>query len=550
MNKTKTTSVDRRAFVQTSALAGAGILAGALLSGCTSQNSSSQTSWDEEVDVIIVGAGTGVYTALRLKELGLTPLVIEKTNSAGGSTVFSSSAVWAPCNALMKQNGDDDSREEALTYIQAGGGDTYIPEIAEAFVDHVNPAVEAVTRLTGMEWDYWKPGIDYRSDLPGGKKIGRSLVPRVEEGQTIVGVLFSSLHRAAREAGIEIRVNTTLLDLILNTSQNPDSQPSKQVLGILVDQEGTQKKIKARHGVILAAGGFDWNQEMMKNYLRVPAQYSWGAPSGVGEVHQAAMRAGCALRFMNEGWNSPGYKKEYEESFAAKESHLSQTIRDDWKRGLIFVNKHGKRFCNETSNYDSLGRVFAAQECGPEPRGWQNLPAFAICDQTCVDTFGVGGGKPGEQGYFDRYETLDELADACGIDKTTLTETIQYFNEQAALGQDPLFGRGQDYYSQNYLAMPRDYEPNKRALAPVAQAPFYAAEIIPVVLGTMGGIKVNAQAQALDHHDKIIDGLYAQGNNAGTGCGAAFYAGGGGTLGPALAFGEIAATQIAGKTSA
>ncbi len=519
-----------------------GALASGFLPGCSPKSdTSSAESWDKEADVIIVGAGTGLYTALRAREDGLKVIVLEKGANPGGSTLYSSSVVWAPANKLMEQNGDKDSKSDALAYIEAGSGETYLPEHAEMFVDNVNTALENVARLAGIEWVYWAPGIDYRSDLPGGKTIGRSLCPKVGEGQAIAGVLGSSLISHAEDAEVEIMVKTPAKQLITRETETG----SMEVLGILANDGKKDLRIRAKRAVVMASGGFDWNESMMKTYLRVPARYSWGTPDGTGDGHKMAMKAGCDFSLMNEAWLSPGYKVEYEEARSQGASKLSSAIRDDCKRGVIYVNKHGRRFTNECSNYDSVGRSFCALENGMEPRGWKNLPAFAIADQTAVDTYGLNGGKPGEPGQaFKRYASIDELAQACGIDAAGLEEELSRYNENAKNGIDPDFGRGQDYYGQNYAGGDSNFEGAARTLAPLENGPFWAAEVVPVVLGTMGGVKTTPNAHVLDTEGNEIERLFAHGNCSGVGCGGAFYTGGGGTLGPSLAFGEIIAAQL------
>lgn len=519
-----------------------GALASSLLGGCSgAASSSSAKSWDKEADLVVVGAGTGLYTALRAREEGLSVIVLEKGAKPGGSTLYSSSVVWAPANKLMEQNGDKDSKADALAYLAAGSGETYLPDHAEAFVDNVNIALDNVTRLTGVEWVYWAPGIDYRSDLPGGRTIGRSLCPKVEKDQAIAGVLGGALVSSAEKAGVEIMAKTPATQLVTRVSDDG----SIEVLGVVAKDGKSEMKIRAKRAVVMSSGGFDWNESMMKTYLRVPALYSWGTPDGTGDGQRMAMKAGCDLSFMNEAWLSPGYKVEYEEARAMGASKLSTAIRDDCKRGVIYVNKHGKRFTNECSNYDSVGRSFCALENGVEPRGWQNLPAFAIADQAAVDTYGLNGGKPGQPGAaFKQYSSIEELAQACGIDAAGLAEELARYNDHARNGSDPDFGRGQDYYGQHYVGGDSNYEGAARTLAPLETGPFWAAEVVPVVLGTMGGMKIAANARVLDTDGNEVKRLFAHGNCAGVGCGGAFYAGGGGTLGPSLAFGEIAAAQL------
>lgn len=541
-------SISRRDLIGAAALsgAGAGIASSALAArsarAAEQASSADEHSWDYETDVVVIGGGSGVYTALRGKTSGLDVILLEKSGSCGGSTMYSSSVVWAPCNSVMQENGDEDSREEALAYIAAGSADTYMPEIAEAYVDNINTAVANITELAGVEWTYWKGGIDYRPELEGAKTMGRALVPVVEEGATsTVAALENPLIEAAEQAGVTIMLNTPAKRLVTRTLDDGTTE----VIGVKAEGEDGEILIKAKLAVVMACGGFDWNDEMMANYLRLPVKYSWGVPYAEGDGHKMAMRIGAKMRFMNDGWMSPGYVVEREKCKSERSAMFSTAISDYGKPGVIYVNKHGKRFVDECANYDSVGRSFVCMEEGIEPRGWQNMPAFCIADQTAVDKYALNAGEPGAPGEsFTAYDTLEELAEACGIDYDNLVETIDRFNENAEQGLDPDFGRGQDYFGQNYQRVDMDNEGAFRTLAPLTTAPFWAAEIAPVVLGTMGGLAINENAQATDTDDQLIGRLYAQGNCAGVGCGGAFYAGGGGTIGPALAFGEIAISNI------
>lgn len=531
--------VSRREAIKLGGALGFGTL-GIGLFGCGTGGSKSE-SWDETVDVVVVGSGSGAYTALRTQHAGLSTIVLEKRDTSGGATSMSSSVVWAPCNDLMLAEGKKDSKEEALTYIEAGTGDTFMPDLAAAYVDHVNAAVKNCAELAGIKWKIWPSSIDYLSFLPGGKTYGRSLLPDAGEGKSSIGVLSAGILAAAESEGVKFMKGTPCTALVSRTADDG----TVEILGCVAKKGSKTIRIRAKKAVVMATGGFDWNQQMMKSYLRTPAQHSWGCSTDTGDGHKMAMRVGADMNMMSEGWLSPGYKKEFDESRAAEASNLSSLIMDDAKRGIIFVNKHGKRFTNECANYDSVGRSFCAIENDGEERGWKNLPAFAIIDQAAADshTFNKGElGKPGES--FTRFETLEELADACGIDKQSLLAEVSRYNENAEMGLDPDFQRGQDYYAQQSTYSSKGFEGAARTLAPLTTPPFYAAEIVPVLLGTMGGIKVDSSARALDTDGKIISRLYAQGNCAGVGAGGSMYVGGGGTIGPAIAFGEIAASDI------
>ena len=543
--------VTRRDLIKGLASIGVGAIAVGMLAGCDADSSSQDVAWTEETDVVVIGSGTGLYTALKLKSGGMSVIVLEKDARFGGSTAFSGSVAWAPNNAVMASEGLEDSRDDAITYLTAGCAQTANPELIEALVDNVVPAIEGVASLAGMEWTRWSPwDMDYQCDLPGGRKAGRSLIPATADGKTIkatTGVLAQTLIAACETAGVDMRTATPATRLMVRY----DSAGVPEVQGVIATPEGGDPiAIKARYAVVLAAGGFDWNDGMMTDYLRAPAKGSWGVATGTGDGHHMAQAIGADLALMSYGWMSPGYKVEFEEAKAQKFAHLSNAISDTCKRGLIVVNRHGKRFLNEAADYDSVGRGLSGWECYGTDRTWEASPAYAVCDSETVETYGVGGAAAGEAAeFFVKADTIEELAAKIGVDPANLTATIERFNEYAAQGQDPDFQRGQDYFSQRWFGADQSFEGPAATLKPLTKAPFYAGAMVPVVLGTLGGVKVNAMSQALHVTGAVISRLYAHGNCSGAGAGGGFYPAGGGTIGPSLAFGHIAAEHIRGLTA-
>jgi succinate dehydrogenase/fumarate reductase flavoprotein subunit len=208
--------------------------------------------------------------------------------------------------------------------------------------------------------------------------------------------------------------------------------------------------------------------------------------------------------------------------------------------GLIAVNRYGKRFCNEGSDYDSTWRSYLTWENWGD-LGYRNLPAFHIFDQAYRDRFSLAGAAPGSElpDWVITAPTLAELADILGIDRDGLLAQVERFNHYASQGIDPDFHRGESAYD-------RQGEPDISAtLAPLETGPFYGAEIAPGDLGTCGGLRVNGKAQVIDVFGQPIKRLFASGNTAGVGSPGALYGGGGGTLGPALTFAFIAGKQLA-----
>jgi 3-oxosteroid 1-dehydrogenase len=151
-------------------------------------------------------------------------------------------------------------------------------------------------------------------------------------------------------------------------------------------------------------------------------------------------------------------------------------------------------------------------------------------------------GRRLREGFFTIAPTIDELAQKLGLEPAALTATIERFNGQCASGIDEDFGRGKSmadrYYGDDA------FQPNP-CMAPLIKAPFYAIPVFPGDLGTKGGLVTDAHARVLNEHGEVIEGLYAAGNTSAAVMGPT-YPGAGGTIGPALTFGFLAAEHAAG----
>jgi succinate dehydrogenase/fumarate reductase flavoprotein subunit len=179
-----------------------------------------------------------------------------------------------------------------------------------------------------------------------------------------------------------------------------------------------------------------------------------------------------------------------------------------------------------------------------------------VCDHAFIRRYGLGAAKPAPMplgamlanGYLQRGNTLQELAQSCGIDPAGLLGTVQRYNPMALAGADPDFFKGQTPYNrmQGDAAHVQSLGLTNPCMAPLAQAPFYAVALVAGSLGTFAGLRCNAQAQVLDAHDQPIAGLYAGGNDMRSIMGGN-YPSGGITLGPAMTFGFIAAHHAAGQ---
>jgi succinate dehydrogenase/fumarate reductase flavoprotein subunit len=223
-------------------------------------------------------------------------------------------------------------------------------------------------------------------------------------------------------------------------------------------------------------------------------------------------------------------------------------IIDRGKPGLIAVRRNGQRFCNEGLGYHDFVADLQAQLDADEP-----AKAWMICDYRFLRRYGLGIVRPTpvpyspwvKSGYLKEANTLEELARQCGIDSAAFVETVKSFNDSAAKGEDPEFGRGTTPYMR--LQGDAEIQPNP-CVAPIVKAPFFAIEVVPGSFGTFAGIDVDENCRVLTADQKHIDGLFAVGTDAASVFGG-FYPAGGIAIGPALTFGYVVGNYVAGTTN-
>jgi 3-oxosteroid 1-dehydrogenase len=259
-------------------------------------------------------------------------------------------------------------------------------------------------------------------------------------------------------------------------------------------------------GVLLAAGGFERNGER-RHREQPPLGSDWtlGAPGNTGSALEAAEAAGAATDMLEECWWAPG--------LMLPDGTPSFRLFERGKPGSIMVNGAGRRFANETWPYDRLGRAMVEGQAG----GVSHIPCWFIADQAHVDRYGFAAARPGRdvgQEWFDsgtvvRAGSLAELAGLIGVPPDALEATVAEWNEGAAQGRDPLFGRGE-------LAFDRFFgdaavEPNP-CVGPLAAGPLWAWKVVPADLGTKGGVRCDSHGRALKADGSVLAGLYAAGN--------------------------------------
>lgn len=526
-------SMTRRGFLKAAAAAGAVAAGSGLMGNLPGLGSkvvrAQDVAWAREADMVVLGSGTGQLAAIRAAANGLSAIVLEKAQFGGGTTGISGGGIWIPNNFRMQAVGIPDSREEAIEYLSRATFGQSEPELIEAFVDNCNPTVEFL-RSVGIDWDFLPMFNDYYPEFPGGKPEGRTLQPiSTIEGARGGGALARMLQQAGEQAGVEYIFSTPAERLYIDDAG--------RVIGVMASMEGQEFNVRALRGVVVATGGFDHNEKMVKGFLRGPLYYPSAVKGNTGDGQLMGMALGANLSNMNESWGWPVYYSE-EGGFS-----VPALATELGKPGTLVVNRAAKRFFNEAGPYDPATRPFYNYDNATHE--YSNIPAFAITDSGHRSRYSFATAAAGADmpAWVKKADTLEELAAQLEIDPATFVATVERFNEYAAQGLDPDFKRGVSAFDQLTGGDRTRTDIANPCLAPLTEAPFYAATIWPGSLGTCGGLQINGKAQVLNVWGDVIPGLYAVGNASGSVMGAG-YPGGGGTVGAGMTFAYLAAEDM------
>ncbi|CAB4932882.1 MAG: FAD-dependent oxidoreductase [Actinobacteria bacterium] len=539
----------------------------------------------DEVDVIVLGSGAaGLVAALAASDSGASVALFERADLLGGSTAISGGVCWVPMNHHMDEAGMPDSREDALRYLESLSLGQMDPVLAQAFVDGARATVEWLERVTDLEFATIPGYPDYHPEHPGGRpEGGRSLDPGLFSYRNL-GPWASLV--AASKRSVRLRITDTtlgggtgflddatlahreehdlrgcgaalvgpLLAALLNAGIEPvlGARATELVVedgrvrGVRItiesaDQPDMSHLVRARRGVVIATGGFEWNPELVTSFLRGPMTSPASVPSNEGDGLLMAMRAGASLANMPQAWWAPTVSVPGDEAFGRPRATLLN--RERTLPGSIMVNRAGHRFANEAANYNALGGAF--HHLDPADFGYSNLPCWLIFDGRNARTFGSFGTPAGTPiaEWITRADTLAGLADLLGVDTASLTDTVSRWNDFVDAGDDADFGRGRSAYDR-WSGDGRYRGELPSTLGRLDEAPYFAVEVHPGTLGTSGGPRTDADGRVLDSAGLPIPGLFAAGNAAAAPTALA-YGGAGGTLGPIIVFGRAAGLAAA-----
>jgi 3-oxosteroid 1-dehydrogenase len=554
--------------------------------------------FDETFDFISVGSGGGsMVSALVMRAMGKSVVVLEKMPRIGGTTSRSGGVMWIPNNPFMASDGVEDSYEKSMQYMEATAGQSLdapgtTKERRSAYVTEGPRMIEfLVNNGIKMRRCPWWP--DYYDDRPGGSVPGRTIVADLfdtnELGEwrgklepnflgntpayhfegfeiglakvalkgklemlrvgmrmimakitgkrwvTAGGALQGRMLQASLKAGVDLRVECPVKGFI--------QDDSGEVRGVVVEQNGQARRIGANLGVLVNAGGFSHNQEMRDKYQPgTSAKWTAATPGSTGEMILEMMKIGAAIGQMEEMVGNqmsipPGMENQGNgvalEKLAGGQMHYA-------KPHSIVIDQSGVRYMNEGGSYmEFCQNMLKRDKIVPA------VPSWWIGDQKGRNNY-HGGNPPAEwldSGFMKRDATIEGLAGQIGVDPAVLHATIDRFNDSARRGVDEEFGRGNRAYD-NWLG---DFhrKDGSHALGTIEQGPFYAAPVVPGDVGTYGGVVTDVNARVLREDGSVIEGLYATGISTASVMGR-IYPGAGSSVGPSFVFGYVAAKHAAG----
>ena len=549
--------------------------------------------WDLEVDVAIAGSGAaGLTAAIMAHDQGAQVVILERSDRVGGTTAVSGGGLFVPLNHQLEKQGIRDTREEVLTYCKRLTAGRAADELVETFVDTAHQMARYLEAHTPLKFAARGVGgtsvPDYHPEMPGAKVEGRALGPELfnkkelgewesrlrpapvislplqadegfGEGQGYIkpqnlpwDVIVQRMEQGLVGAGNALagRLLKGCLDrnisILLETRARELIQENGRVVGLRAERGGKDFLVKARGGVILATGGFEWNEELKAKFLPGPATHPVSPPFNEGDGLIMAMEVGADLANMSEVWWYAATVVPGEEYEGRQLNRTSFTER--YCPHSIMVNRYGQRFVNESVNYNDMGKAFWYFD--PNAFDYRNLPCWAILDRQFREKYVVVTVLPGDPdpGWLARDETLEGLAQKVGINPEGLLATVARWNGFVREGRDRDFHRGESAYDRWW----GDRDTPHPNLGTIERPPFYALPVYPGVLGTKGGPRTNTKGEVLNVRGQVIPGLYAAGN-AMAGVSGPSYWGGGTTIGLAMTWGYIcginAAKEAKGATA-
>lgn len=498
--------------------------------------------WHLDADVIVVGYGAaGVAAAITAHDAGAQVIILEKEEA---NTPINNSFMSGGLFICPNDSNGAIRYMEALYRVEQ---DLYWtdPDIIRTWVELSMQNKKWIEDMGGAPHLFRRSG---QHRLPGMESIDIYRFPGRGPG------MMHLLYRQVSQRNIQVMRGMRAAQLLMNSRS--------EIVGVRGVRETDQKplNVRARRAVILATGGFEFDEQMKLQYLKVYPAYFDASPSLTGDGVRMALDVGAQLWHMNcfvgrctmkfpevvtgirtnfggRAWQSPGVTALPEFGGGWQAQHLSQLAA---VAGYLLIDRDGKRYTNE--NLKNHTFIYELTLFDSQRLMYPRVPSYWIFDQKRIDNgplppnagavgpakiykWSADNSEELQRGWIKSGNTVRELAAGLGVDARTLEETINTYNRYSDKGVDEEFGRQPD------------------TLIPLTHPPYYGVAVWPGGMNTQGGPRRNAKTQVLRADGTPVPRLYGAGE-----LGSIFgmlYPGGGGNLSECFALGRIAGQNAA-----
>ncbi len=472
-------------------------------------------------DVLVIGfGGAGASAAIVAKDAGADVVILEKLAEPGGNTR------WSNCSWFCPPAGTEKDAIEHIDLLCLGRTprdviEAYVHEAAKTkvWIEGLG-ATAKTTHFLSVRY----PQVTHPSwpNFPGASAMINYTVMAPRDNEPNGARLFGLLAEHVAKRGIKTITGAPAKDLLTDSTG--------AVIGARAEKDGQEIVIKARRAVVLTTGGFEFNDEMKERYLPLAPVQGIGSPGNTGDGIIMAEKIGASLWHMGVLVAGFGLMPKEGGTFAI--AYPSPRF--------IYVNKHGKRFNNECAN-ESHFLWQAAAVSNPKTPGYPTLPIYGLCDADtaskgtlAITTAGTSrdykwsadNSAEIAKGWIIEGKTLAELATKLKMEPAVLEKSVARYNDLCKAGADTDFNRP------------------KETLQPLDKPPFYAIEMWPRMVNTMGGPKRDAKARVIGKNGQPIGRLFSAGE---LGSLWGHWYCGGGNVGEALAVGRIAGASAAAE---
>ena len=409
--------------------------------------------------VVIGGGGAGLAAAVQANQLGSKVLVLEKMGKVGGNTILAGGALNAVNDRSEQAIAYNDSVEWHYTQTLSGGDYQGDPLLVHTLVSNA---------WDGVQW-LMDLGMEFQDETAGLFTVTGGLWPRAHKPVEPLGTGFFKTYMNYID-------NHDNVDVMLNTCATE----------ILVDENG-------KACGVVATGGFAANVELRSAY-----NTQWADLGDSIKTTNHAGATGDGIKLMQKlgaDFVQMGNIQLLPLGDPVTGS-LSGNIEHDVET-RIFINKEGNRFVNEGGRRDDMTNALFAQT---DAYMWVVMDSDTYPTGDERNNFGETANQLVEAGRAVKADTLEELAEKMNVPADTLIAAVTEFNRHAEGGD--LAGTPDEFGRTLYKT-------------PIDTAPFYAAARVPTVHHTMGGVRINVNAQVLDENGNVIPGLYAAGEVTG-----------------------------------